>query len=395
MRVTPSVPDMKESIFAELKRYVGWSAADESALRALHPQAAPRFAGVSEVFYEAILRHPLARQALTGGESQVGHLKATLQAWMDRLLAGPWDEAYFQARCRIGRRHVLIDLPQHYMFGAMNVIRGELQAVAGDAYAGRPAEAAAAASALGRILDLELAIMLHTYREDLLARHARTERLRTFGQLVASIGHDLRNPLAVIDSSVYLLRARLGDSADGRAVRQIDRIGEQVGVATGIIDNLLDMVRDRPLVREAVSLEQVLENVAEVVRRPSGVTFTANGLAGLLVDGDPVQLRQVFVNLVTNAVEAVSPQGSVFVQGAREAGGVTVLVDDSGSGVDPQIARRLFEPLITTKERGTGLGLALVKKLVERHGGTVAYERAPAGGARFAVRLPSPSPLPA
>jgi two-component system, NtrC family, sensor histidine kinase HydH len=378
---------MSETLFEELKRYVAWSAEDEEALRALHGPAAPRFAAIAEVFYAAILGHDEARRSLTGGETQVGHLKVTLQAWMDRLLRGPWDEAYFEQRARIGRYHVRIDLPQHYMFGAMNVIRRELNAIVDEAYATDREALARARRAVGRILDLELAIMLHTYREDLLARQARVERLSTFGQLVGSIGHDLRNPLGVIETSLFILRGRV--SEDERARKHLDRIGEQLGVANGIISNLLDMIRNRPLARERVALGPVVAGVAEAVPRPEGVSFAADGLEQLAVDGDPVQLRQVLVNLVTNAVDAASPQGAVWVRGARDGDAVTLAVEDTGPGVDPVTARRLFEPLITTKERGIGLGLALVKRIVERHGGAVGYEPRPGGGARFTVRLPS------
>src|SRR5689334_20904675 len=107
---------MEETLFEELKRYVGWSGQDEEALRALHAPASPHFQDIAEVFYATILGHDGARKSLTGGESQVGHLKVTLRRWMDELLRGPWDEAYFESRARIGRRHVRIALPQHYMF---------------------------------------------------------------------------------------------------------------------------------------------------------------------------------------------------------------------------------------------------------------------------------------
>ncbi len=377
---------MSESVFQELKRYVGFDAADAEALRALHRVAEPRFGEIADEFYRRILAHEGARRALQGGESQVGHLKVTLVAWLDLLLRGPWDEAYFEARSRIGRKHVHIGLDQHYMFGAMNVLRRGLNQVVDDAYLSDPATLAAARRALGKILDLELAIMLHTYREDLLAAKARGERLATFGQLVGSIGHDLRNPLGVIETSLYILRGRLGE--DERARKHLERIGEQLGVANAIVTNLLDLIRERPLQREAVRLEAVVGVAAEAVRRPDGVGLTVAGIAALpAVSGDPGQLRQVFVNLIENAVHAASPAGEVRVHGSLEDGAVAVRVEDSGKGVDPAVVGRLFEPLITTKERGIGLGLALVKRIVERHGGTVAYEARPGGGARFTVRL--------
>ena len=101
--------------------------------------------------------------------------------------------------------------------------------------------------------------MLHTYREDLIAQQARTERLATFGQLIGSIGHELRNPLGVIESSVYILAQRVGD--DERAKKHIARIGEQLGVANGIISALLDMIRDKPLQREKVLLDDTIASV--------------------------------------------------------------------------------------------------------------------------------------
>jgi signal transduction histidine kinase len=378
---------MEETLLQELKRYVGWSDEDEEALRGLHAHAAPRFRHIADVFYATILSHDGARQSLTGGESMVGHLKITLQRWLDELLRGPWDEAYYEQRCRIGRYHVRISLPQHYMFGAMNVVRRELNAIIDESFLADPERLAAARQAVGRILDLELAIMLHTYREDLLAQQARVERLSTFGQLVGSIGHDLRNPLGVIETSVFILRGRMGQ--DDRAKKHLDRIGEQLGVANGIITNLLDMIRNKPLAKEQVSLLEVVNGAAESVPRPGSVSFVAEGLDGLVVEGDPVQLRQVFVNLVTNAVEAAGAEGAVRVAAARGESGVTVSVEDSGPGVDVATARRLFEPLITTKAKGIGLGLALVKRIVERHGGTVDYEPRAGGGARFTVRLPA------
>ena len=379
---------MGETVFAELMRYVQFGAEDQAGLRALHAPAEPHFERISKLFYDRILAHEEARKALVGGESRVGQLKVTLIAWMNRLLTGPWDAAYWENRFRIGRVHVRIGLPQHYMFGAMNVIRTELMRIAWERFHAEHGELERVRNALGKILDLELAIMLHTYREDLLAQQARTERLSTFGQLVGSIGHDLRNPLGVIETSVYILRGRVGE--DERAKKHLDRIAEQLAVSNGIITNLLDMIRNRPLAKESVDLAKVIAGAAESVKRPAGISIALEGLEGLpLVEGDPVQLRQVFTNLIENAVHASSPRGMVTIRGRREGAALELEVEDTGPGVDPATRLRLFEPLITTKEKGIGLGLALVKRIAERHGGGVAYSDRPGGGARFTVRLPA------
>src|SRR3954469_3733828 len=182
---------MGETIFAELKRYVGFDAADAAALRGLLSVAEPHFERISILFYDRILAHEGARKALEGGESQVGHLRHTLVGWMTELFRGPWDEAYYEVRARIGRKHVRIALPQHYMFGAMNVLRQEFNALIYEHYHERPLELDMVRRALSKILDGERAIMLPAYREDLLAQQARNERLSTFGQLVGSIGHEL------------------------------------------------------------------------------------------------------------------------------------------------------------------------------------------------------------
>jgi signal transduction histidine kinase len=373
-----------ESVLEELKRYVLFDQEDEARLRAFHGAAASQFQRIAETFYERILSHDEARKALEGGERTVGHLKVTMVAWLDRLLTGPWDEAYWEQRRRIGRKHVQIGLPQHYMFGAMNVHRSELDRVAGELYQG--AELAAVRRSVGKILDLELAIMLHTYRDDLLAQQARVERLSTFGQLVGSIGHDLRNPLGVMETSLYILRSR-GD-ADEKTQKHLTRIGEQLGIANGIITNLLDMIRDRPLVRERVSLAEVVRGAVASVKCPPEVAIDLELDSLPEVTGDAGQLRQVMVNLLENAVHAASPSGRVGVRGRAAGGGVEIEVDDTGAGVDPVARRRLFEPLITTKSKGIGLGLALVKRIAERHGGSIAHDDRPGGGARFTLRLP-------
>jgi signal transduction histidine kinase len=376
-----------ETLFEELKRYVGWNPEDEAQLRALHPVLAPHFLRIAGIFYDRILEHEGARTALVGGERRVGQLKITLQAWMDKLLSGPWDEEYYELRCRIGRMHVRIALPQHYMFGAMNVLRRELNLIVDDRYAQSHDDLRRARAALGKILDLELAIMLHTYREDLLAQQSRSERLATFGQLIGSIGHELRNPLGVIESSLYILESRSGE--DERLKKHTKRIGEQLKVANDIVSALLDMIRDRPLQRAKVHLDATLASVLGSVSAPEGVRVNVEGMADLPeVDGDPGQLRQVLFNLVDNALGAAGAGGLVSVSGRVDGENIEIAVEDSGPGVAPEVQRRLFEPLITTKAKGIGLGLALVRRIVQRHGGDVTYAPREGHGARFVVRLP-------
>jgi signal transduction histidine kinase len=376
-----------ETLFEELKRYVEWGPTDEDALKRLHVHAAPHFARIANTFYERILTHEGAREALVGGESRVGQLKITLIGWMDRLLSGPWNEDYYNIRCRIGRVHVRIALPQHYMFGAMNVLRRELDELIDEAFLSEPGQLRTCRIALGKVLDLELAIMLHTYREDLMAQQKQNERLATFGQLVGSIGHELRNPLGVIESSLYILESRVG--SDERAKKHVTRIGEQLRIANGIIAALLDMIRDKPLLREKVSLQATLSSVLASLPPVATGKIHIDGFDALpAIDADAHQVRQVLANLVENALHACGPDGDVRISGRTDGAMVEIEVEDSGPGVDTQTLRRLFEPLVTTKVKGIGLGLALVKRIALRHGGTVVYAPRSGHGARFVVRLP-------
>jgi PAS domain S-box-containing protein len=164
-----------ETLFAEMKRYVGWGASDETALRSLRPHASPHFREISEEFYRRLEKHEAAHRVFSGPE-QVERLKVTLCAWMDRLFTGPWDEEYYETRARIGRMHVKIGLPQRYMFTAMDVIRISLQEIANRSLP-EVDERTRATMAIARILDLELAIMLETYAEAFVNQVQKLERL--------------------------------------------------------------------------------------------------------------------------------------------------------------------------------------------------------------------------
>ncbi|HVY61604.1 MAG TPA: protoglobin domain-containing protein [Planctomycetota bacterium] len=377
----------EEHILDELKRYVGFGAADEACLRALGPRLAPRFPRIAEDFYDHILAHPGARAAITGGSAQVERLKGTLRDWMALCFAGPWDLAYFEKRARIGRKHVEIRLPQQYMFTAVNVIRGHFVDGILDTAAGL-AEARAEIHALDRLLDIELAVMLHTFREDYASQVQRSERLATFGQLVASIGHELRNPLGVMESSLFIARDRAPQ--DEKLRKHLDRIGEQIRVSNKIITDFLDLIRERPRKPAPAAPRDLVDAAAASIAWPAHVQWTVEvppDLPRVEVDGD--QVRQILTNLLSNAADAA---GEVRVTGRAEDGHVALVVSDSGPGIAPSVRARLFEPLVTTKAKGTGLGLALCRRLAQANGGSIRVLDAGAGplpGAAFEVRLPA------
>ncbi len=167
---------MAESLFDEIKRYVNFGPEDEAALTALHEVASPHFSAIADEFYERLRAFPAAASVFRN-DAQVERLKVTMRAWMDRLLRGPWDLDYFELRSRIGRVHVQVRLPQRYMFTAMDVIRVHLLAIAHRQLAGDPARLQAVGAALQKILDIDLTIMLESYRDDSMAAVRRYERM--------------------------------------------------------------------------------------------------------------------------------------------------------------------------------------------------------------------------
>ncbi len=376
----------EEHLFEEIKRYVGFDEGDEARLRAVGPRVVPHALAITDDFYRHILEHHDARRAITGGDAQVGSLKRTLVVWLRELFEGPWDLAYYERRARIGRRHVAIDLPQQYMFTAVSVIRDHLCRIVLDT-AASPDTGRAELFSVNRLLDLELAIMLHTYRENSLARLQRTERLATFGQFAASIAHELRNPLGVIESSTFLLRKRVGDSSEP-ITRHIDKISAQVQLSNRIISSLLDLVRERPPTPRDVPVRELLTAAME----PLPATTTTIELdvpdEPLVLHVDLDQARQIVANLLSNGLEAAGPTGTVAVRVRPEGAAVLITVNDTGPGIDPTIRSRLFEPLVSTKVRGIGLGLALCRRLAERNGGTITVASGRLPGASFELRLP-------
>jgi PAS domain S-box-containing protein len=162
-------------LFDEIKRYVRFGPEDEAALRAFARHAAPHFGRIVDQFYERLAEHEGAREVLAGPE-QLARLKVALHEWLELLLSGPWDQAYLAKRLRIGQIHVRVQLPQRFMFGAMNLIRVALKGIAQTAYANDAETRQSVIWALSKITDIELTIMLEAYREAYVERVQELER---------------------------------------------------------------------------------------------------------------------------------------------------------------------------------------------------------------------------
>ncbi len=175
--IEPSEPrDPEPTLLEEIKSYVGFSSEDALALEAFYPHAKPHFKAITDEFYAVIRLHEGAASVIRD-EEQAQKLHTTLQLWMDELLTGPHDAAYFQRRVRIGQVHVRVGLPQHYMVTAMSRVRTSLQSLAAQVFAPDPGADARCRLAIARVCDMDLAIILDSYRNDMVARIRRMELL--------------------------------------------------------------------------------------------------------------------------------------------------------------------------------------------------------------------------
>jgi signal transduction histidine kinase len=218
----------------------------------------------------------------------------------------------------------------------------------------------------------------------------RQERLAAIGELASAVGHELRNPLGVITNTLFLSRAAVGAGDDERVLRQLATAEREVGAASLIVGDLLEFARARDPVMAPVDMHALVDEALGVAPPPARVQLTrTDGEKVEPADGDRDQIRQVLLNLVSNAYDAM-PDGGELTIGVSMAGEmVEVTVADTGMGMDSETCDRLFEPFYTRKAKGIGLGLAVTRRIVEAHGGRISVQSTPGHGARFTLDLPA------
>ncbi len=218
---------------------------------------------------------------------------------------------------------------------------------------------------------------------------ARMERLEAIRLFASGVAHDFNNQLTIISGLLVLME---GTVEPGLA-ETYTLVEEAVSKAEVLARRMMDVARDTPLTRQSVRLASIMGPLHRWVSH-QGVTMTLDLDHDIVVEGDPVGLTQAVENILRNAVEALSGKGHIQVQSRsrhNEGEAVTELTfDDNGPGVPVELRNRLFDPYFTTKPGGHGLGLASVHAIIRQHGGTIAVEDSPAGGARFRVTLPIP-----
>jgi signal transduction histidine kinase len=221
----------------------------------------------------------------------------------------------------------------------------------------------------------------------------RSDRLAALGQLSAGLAHELRNPMGTIRASAEMLSGNL--SAENEVAREVAGfIASEVDRANSLITRFLQFARPLELRPETADLTQTLDRaVAMAEREAPGIAIYRNYAPEIgQFPFDAELLERVFYNLVLNAAQATQPGGAVTVKTRALEGFAEVSVIDRGSGIDPKHLETIFNPFFTTKPTGVGLGLAIVSKIVDEHGGKITVESEPGKGSIFRVLLPLERP---
>ncbi len=259
------------------------------------------------------------------------------------------------------------------------------------------AESVATSAGLGLVFGIGVDV---TDRRALERRAADAEALSTMGTLALGLAHEIRNPLNAAVLQLTLLargvERHVGDAAQRSAMRDRARIVmEEIRRLGRLLTEFLDLARPRGLSLEALGLDELLAAVVELHAEEAaerGVIVRRAAIApDLRVLGDREKLRQVFVNLLMNAMEATSAGGEIELCARGQGGRVVVEIRDSGQGISEEDSPRLFDPFFTTKAGGTGLGLSIVLKILEQHGGTISHHSRLGEGTTTVVELPAPA----
>jgi signal transduction histidine kinase len=380
----------------EIISYVELGDCEIELLRELHSRLEPQFPTIAERFYAAVLANSSAAAILSGADV-VERLRVSLIDWMSSGLLGPYDEQFYEKRSRIGRRHVQIGLAQQYMFTAMNVVR--------TAYAERIVElfpldvAYPSLRAVNKLLDVELALMMRHYvldsEERLIDRERRiqADRLTSMQTLSAGLAHEVRNPLNAARLQLELLERRIrrqfGD--DNKLTEPTALANHELERLTNLLNDFLSFARPPELhiaEHDVIEIGRAVIDLEKPLAQQRGVALTFHDVPPILAHVDSGKIHQVIQNLVRNGLEAAHYGGHVglwITAGGDNA--VHIRVTDDGGGIPADVVQRIYEPFFSTKDSGTGMGMAIVHSLVSMHGGKIECETT-STGTRFDIVVP-------
>ena len=223
-----------------------------------------------------------------------------------------------------------------------------------------------------------------------------TERLAAIGQTAGMVGHDIRNPLQAITSDVYLLEQDLTSMPESEEkkymLESLQAIGKNVDYINKIVADLQDYAKPLKPTAQETDLEDILDELLLKCDIPENIkTFCQVKKDAKKTTSDPIFLNRILGNLTANAVQAMPDGGNLSIYAYRETSDIVITIEDTGVGIPDETKPKLFTPLFSTKSKGQGFGLAVVKRMTEALNGTVTVESEVGKGTKFTLRLPNPT----
>lgn len=380
------------SRFQELAKYVGWQVEDATRIQAVKPIVEPRFEFIIDDFYEVIRQTPATMSVITGGELQINRLKQTLINWIDQLFSGKYDEVYVIQRLRVGTRHVEIGLDQIFVNAAMSRLRSHVIESIVESMVADQQLLAPTLQSVNRMIDLDLAVIQDAYQISFTALQKKNERYTTIGKISGGIAHEIRNPLNVIQTSVYFLQHASENIPPEKSAKHLSRISTAVEDANKIVSALSEFARlPQPSLTE-LSMKQVVGEAMEkslLIPLPHPIKVSLEcEVSDDQVLGESSQLLIAFGNLIRNALQAVDADGEVRISIRELDGKKSVVIKDNGNGIEKTDLPRISDPLFSTKSKGLGLGLAITKAILDAHKAELAVDSEIGVGSEFRVSFP-------
>jgi signal transduction histidine kinase len=381
-----------ESPAERRKRFGRFFDDDARLLTELHDVIDRHAPAIVDAFYDHLLQFPELRPLLSA-PGVVSRLKSAQRDYLLSLVSGRYDEAYAESRVRIGRLHERIGLEPQWYLGTYCLYLDLLLPHVREKFAGDVAHATKAAAALMKRIILDMQLILDAYHE---VRHRkaveRSEQLAMVGEMAASIAHEVRNPLAGIKGAIEVLRDELSARAKTRDI--VDEVLGQITRLEGLVRDLLTFASPASGTRQAVDVHDTLDRVLRFYRDAmdeARVNVQRDyGRVPCAMEGDPGKLEQVFMNLIQNAIQSMDGSGGTLtIATVASDGQLTISFRDTGRGIPPQVLPHVFQPFYTTKHRGSGLGLSIVKSIVEQHGGSIDLESVDGRGTAATLTLPA------
>ena len=241
----------------------------------------------------------------------------------------------------------------------------------------------------------ERAGILEKIIEDRTKQLKNSERLAAIGQTAGMVGHDLRNPLQTITGELYLAKTEVDSLAEGEVKSNLQEsihlIEEQTVYMDKIVSDLQAFVQPVKIDKKPINLKDLVSSVLASIAIPNNISVQNRIEVGSTqIKADIQLLKRVLINLVTNSVQAMPEGGKLTLTGyVKSEGQVSISVKDTGVGISDAIKNQIFTPLFTTKPRGQGFGLAVCKRVIEAHGGTISFESAAGRGTEFLIQFPA------